>query len=246
MADWTIAQLEAHLESEMHHGKPGLSAAKKQALVRALRPDARHWIPILAESPVPGAREVAASLIGPLWHDSQELDAVVFRLAQDPHWEVREWAAGPLVDRYLADAEGSWALFCDWADHAPDEVKRALAVAIKSLAHSNHVSPDALLKIADRLVRFENDYLRKNLGPFAIGDGLLPLYPEPTLSHLARWARSQQWAARWNAAAAFTAKKAAPWIETAQDILASLTGDQHPLVRRVAARVLKSAAPKNL
>lgn len=239
MASRTVSEIEAYLLSETHHGKPGLSAGKKRTLIKEIQPQAAHWIPILAASEVPGAREVAAALIGPIWRASSGYDATVFQLAEDPDWEVREWAVSPLVDRYLAEPEGAPALYVHWAESASHEVKRALAVAVKSLAVHRDLAVGPLLQIVDRLVGFENEYLRKNLGPFAIGDGLLVLHPDQVLPSLNAWSRRPEWAARWNTAAAFTAKKARSLVDEARGFLEPLADDRDVRVRRIAARALK-------
>lgn len=236
---WTLLEIETHLVSEMHHGKPGLSAKKKVALAEELRGHAASWIPSLMASIVPGSRQLAALLMAPLWLQNPQYTEAVFRLAQDEDWEVREWAVVPFEERCLTDPQGSLPLYQYWAKDAPDGVKRAIAVAVKGVAHGRSVPPDALLDVVDALIVHPDSYLRKNLGPFCIGDALLPIFPEKTLARLQRWAHDPEWPARWNTAAAFTAKKAAVFQRPGEDILAGLLEDSEPLVRREAGRALK-------
>ena len=238
---WTLEQLETYLLSETHHGRPGLSAAKKCRLARGLQPDAERWIPLLARSPVAGAREVAARLIAPLWHNRADFDSLVLALASDDDWEVREWAAAPFVDRYAASPGESLPQYVAWADSAPDGVKRAIAVAVKSLAQRPDLEVDPLWTILDHVAVCEAEYVRKNLGPFVVGDGLLPRYPEESLVHLKAWSHLGHWAARWNAAAAFTAKKSRKYREQGLYLLHGLADDSDARVRRVAQKALKIA-----
>ena len=239
---WSLSDIEAYVVSETHHGKPGLKASKKEALARELRPAADAWFPILRDSPVSGARQVAAQLASYLWSDHADLTESVWALADDPDWEVREWAVGPFVALGLA-RPGAWALFREWADQGSEGVKRALAVALKHTAHTGRVEAAPLLSVADSLAVAESEYVRKNLGPFGIGDGVLPCFPRETLVHLGVWAESPAWPARWNAAAAFTAKKARPWGESGRGWLAVLAHDADAAVSRMARRALGNLAP---
>jgi hypothetical protein len=239
---WSLSDIEAYVVSETHHGKPGLKASKKEALARELRPEAEIWFPILSGSPVSGARQVAAQLAAYLWPVHPELAPSVWALADDPDWEVREWAVGPFVALGLVQPE-AWSLFREWAAQGTDGVKRALAVALKHTAHSGRVDAAPILGVADTLALSESEYVRKNLGPFGIGDGVLPCFPEETLAHLALWSQSSAWPARWNAAAAFTAKKAQPWAVSGRGFLAALADDDDSRVARVARRALSRAGP---
>lgn len=232
--------MESYLVSEIHHGRPGLSAAKKAALVRELTGEATHWIPRLAHSPLAGAREVAAHLIAPLWHEREDFDPLVSALADDPDWEVREWAVEPFVSRYSASPDRAGPQFVDWAESASDGVKRALALAVKSLARDPVIDVGPLLTILDQVARCEAEYVRKNLGPFVVGDGVLLRHPVPMLEHLAVWAQRPEWPARWNAAAAFTAKRSQGYVDVAAVWLADLVKDSEDRVRRVAEKVVGS------
>ncbi len=237
--EWTLESLEQYLVSKTHHKKPGLPASDKRALVIQLTPTAQQWIPGLLVSSIPAAREVAAQLIGPLWMAMPEYSELVVRLAGDPDWEVREWAVSPLVDRYRADPASAWGLYQKWVKEGPDVIQRALAVAIKVLAKVRDLPIEPLIALVDGLVAVEADFVRRNLGPFCIGDSLLPNYPEETLRHLTGWVGQASWAARWNAAAAFTAKRSHPLLVRAADFIGPLENDPDIRVRRAAFRALR-------
>lgn len=237
--EWTLESLEQYLVSKTHHKKPGLPASDKRCLVGQLAPTAQQWIPGLLASSVPAAREVAAQLIGPLWMRMPEYSEAVGRLAGDPDWEVREWAVSPLIDRYRADPVSAWRLYQKWVEEGPDAIQRAVAVAIRSLAKFRDLPIQPLIALVDGLVVVEAEFVRKNLGPFCVGDSLLPDYPEETLPHLARWVGQASWAARWNAAAAFTAKRSRPLWVRAADFIEPLQNDPDIRVRRAAVRALR-------
>jgi hypothetical protein len=69
----------------------------------------------------------------------------------------------------------------------------------------------------------------------------LPRYPEESLVHLKAWSHLGHWAARWNAAAAFTAKKSRKYREQGLYLLHGLADDSDARVRRVAQKALKIA-----
>ncbi len=238
-SSWNLSAVETYLVSEVHHGKPGLSSRKKQALAQDLAEEALRWIPLLAQSPVSGAREVASLLIAPRWLDDPSLTGLVWALAEDPDWEVREWAVYPFHVRYESGPESAFVLYRSWALQATPGVKRAIAVAVKGLAHAGKVAVGPLLELVEALIPEEDEYVRKNLGPFCLGDGLLPLYPEETLERMAWWAERPEWAARWNVAMSFTAKRARQFGESGMALLMPLTQDADGRVRKAAFRAKK-------
>jgi 3-methyladenine DNA glycosylase AlkD len=83
-------------------------------------------------------------------------------------------------------------------------------------------------------------YVRKNLGPFAIGDGLLRCYPDLTLEHLARWAGSDDARVRWNVAMAFSTAEGARHVDAALPILERLAEDDRRFVWRAVANAMRN------
>ena len=239
MPHMTLAGIEAVLTSELHHGKPGLSLAKKRRLAESLASDKDVWIPQLAASSVPGARELALFLIGGSWAERPDWEGIVLRLSEDPDWEVREWASGAWLERYLFDPASAFPVYRRWAAHGSPWIKRALAVAVHGLA--SRADPAPLFEISDALAGEENPDVRKNLGPFALGDGLIPRARETAKEWLTRWSNSPSWAARWNAAASLTAARSRPQAEELKAMRARLREDEDSRVRRVAARAMKLA-----
>nr|WP_243239371.1 HEAT repeat domain-containing protein [Sulfobacillus harzensis] len=225
----------------MHHGRPGLKAAKKSQLALELLADAAYWAPQLKNSAEPGARQVASLLFGSLWENSDAVEASVLELAEDPDWEVREWAVEAFIRFYRARPTVANARFASWAEGGSVSVKRAIAVAVRGLALDRAASLQHLLSWADRLADEEDAYVRKNLGPYAIGDGLLPMYPAPTLDYLEQWSQRPHWAARWNAAMALSARRSRPYLHRARPWIASLANDDEARVRRAAVKVLSLA-----
>src|ERR1700737_4049428 len=94
----------AALDGQLHKGRPGSPAALRQQvgerLAMALAPQkgqVARWIDALAASPPPTARQVACLLLASRYpEDPAGVLRTAQMLADDPHWEVREAAGGPL------------------------------------------------------------------------------------------------------------------------------------------------------
>ncbi len=82
--------------------------------------------------------------------------------------------------------------------------------------------------------------MRRNLGPFAIGDQILRSYPEATFARLERWAREPDQNVRWNVASTFTSASGARVAERAFGILAFLSTDTRPFVRRAVQAAVRN------
>jgi len=230
----------------VHHGRPGRPTAVKREAVRALRAagDAARrlaWGRALARRPEYVAREVACALLDESWPAKRALlEPLLLALADDPDWEVRECAAGLFARALERDFEATRALLADWTRHPSENVRRAVALAAKSAALDRDLArAGPLLDLLEPLLADPSAYVKKNLGPFAIGDGLLRCHPGPTLARLRRCARSPDATVRWNVAAAFGAAAAARHVDAGLSILGDLAADDRPAVRRAVISALK-------
>ncbi len=78
-------------------------------------------------------------------------------------------------------------------------------------------------------------YVRKNLGSYAIGDGLLRCYPTITIKHLHRWADSKDESVLWNVAMAFASYGGSRNWHEGMKILTQLATDDRRYVWRAVA-----------
>lgn len=172
----TEAELPAALLGEIrgtvHHGHPGLPAARKHHWAKVLAPlaAADPYLPgRMAQSAIPTVRQLASLLLearGP------EALAALEALAEDDDWEVREWAADH--GRFLP-------ILTTWAQ-AGGRRARAVAVALVHLLGDPAVEPLAadtrLMPLLDLLVRDPDPYVQKSVGTFLLGDTLARIHPE--------------------------------------------------------------------
>lgn len=236
--NWTLEAIERQVTSELHHGTPGLNARAKAQLAQDLMPQAPYWVPRLKASREAGCREIAAKLVAPLWMAEDVWTPTVLALADDADWEVREWAVDPFCH---ALRSGAFERIESLSRESSEGVKRAIAVAVKSVAHDRIPElADKLLHVIDPFMREEGEYLRKNLGPFCVGDGLLAVYPEETLKALKGWGHDLFWASRWNTAMAFTTAKSRSYADRGQAILTRLQQDPDRRVVRAAQKATRN------
>jgi HEAT repeat protein len=115
-------------------------------------------------------------------------------------------------------------------------------LAMKYAVREEPRRAEEFLDILDPLAADGDEYVRKNLGPFAVGDAFLRVAPDPTMKRLERWARSKDEWTRWNAVSAFTAAGARRHAAEALPLLRIAAGDRRPMVSRAVVRALLNLA----
>jgi HEAT repeat protein len=161
-------------------------------------------------------------------------------LAGDAHWEVREAAAGllgTLMDRDFDRVKAR----CEALRHSRSEnVRRAVVLAVKYAARRDKPERvDALLDLLEPLLRAEEPYVRRNLGPFAIGDALLRVDPRTTLRRLRAWSKERDAMVRWNVAMAFSTAIGSFHWPAAKALLERLARGPEPVVRMAVAKAMR-------
>ena len=202
----------------------------------------RDWSLRLLAHPRRVDKELAAVLLRPLTGTHQpDLERAIQRLAKDGDWEVRETGASLLghaldahFERYLPSARA-------WVTTGEPRLRRAVMVGAKYAARPRRPERERpILDLVEGAIHDRDEYVRKSLGPFAVGDQLLRSYPDATLERIARWARDPDENARWNAAMAFTTASGARLAERAFAILVGIAADERPFVRRAATAALRN------
>ena len=194
------------------------------------------WAQRLMAHPRRVDKELAARTLVPLTRThTRDVARSAYRLARDDDWEVRETGA-TLVGHLLADAfEEFLPIAREWMSSSDTRLRRAVVVGAKYAARARRPErAEALLDLIEPALRDRDSYVRKNLGPFAIGDQFLRSYPDQTFARLDRWAEDEDEMVRWNVAKAFSAASAARHAERAIPLLEALGHDQSGLVRRAA------------
>jgi 3-methyladenine DNA glycosylase AlkD len=203
------------------------------------------WSERLLAHPRRVDKELGALIAAPLAkHHWRELSRIAHRLAKDDDWGVRETAA-VLLGRLLTEAfHDVMPLARDWIEGPDARLRRAVVVAAKYAARTRKKEwGEPLLDLIEPALRDSDEYVRKSLGPFALGDQFVRSYPELTLARLRKWMESEDENVRWNVAMTFSAASGARLAQRAPDILEFLQTDDRPLVRtavRSAQRRVKT------
>jgi 3-methyladenine DNA glycosylase AlkD len=219
--------------------------SRAAAIVRAQSASAfvrRDWSARLLQHPRRVDKELAAVILRPLISSHRaDVERAVQRLARDEDWEVRESAASLLGDALEREFEAYLRPAQAWVATADPRLRRAVVVAAKYAARSRHPErAETLLDLIEPALADHDEYVRRNLGPFAIGDQLLRSYPDATFARLERWAREPDANVRWNVASAFTSASGARVAERAFGILAFLAADTRPFVTRAVAAAVRN------
>ena len=238
--------LATYLMSGTHHGKPGAPQAVKLGVIGLLRERsaARQlgWAKKLMKRPENIARAVACGLVAVGWErDRKGTEKRLRALAEDPDWEVREWAAGGLADVLAGDFAGGMELCEVWSRQGDEAPCRAVALALSSRSKQRHASEARpMLAVMERLLPLDGSYLQKNLGPFTLGGGFLSRFPDATLKLLRRAGKRRDENTRWNVAMAFTTAASRKHAAEGRAILAVLEGDDRKRVQSALARARKN------
>lgn len=210
---------------------------------------ARRWAGELSRRPEPIAKQFAMQLTALHRGDAAAHAAAVVRVlergADDDNWEVRE-TAGAVLARFVVEHGGAFdKVMADWSRSRSPNLRRAVVLAAKYAVRSAPSRADDLLDLLEVLASDSDEYVRKNLGPFAIGDAFLRVAPAPTLRRLGQWARSKDMWVRWNAVSAFTAANARAHTSAALPLLRIAAADPSPMVSRAVVRALSNLAQED-
>lgn len=201
----------------------------------------RDWAARLLPHPRRVDKELAAILLAPLAKSHPgEVERAALRLARDERWDVREAAAALLGEALDVSFDQFYRSCRTWMDKPEPRVRRAIVVAAKYAARSR--APERatpLLDLVEPALRDRDEYVRRSLGPFAIGDQLLRSYPEETLARLERWASDPDEVVRWNVAMAFSSATGAMHAEQGVPLLRTLAKDESKFVARAAQATLR-------
>lgn len=201
----------------------------------------RDWASRLLAHPRRVDKELAAMLLAPLVAShSAEVERAILRLARDERWDVRE-AAAALLGEALNVAFDQFARTCRvWIEKDEPKVRRAVIVAAKYAARSRVPErATRLLDLIEPALHDRDEYVRRNLGSFTIGDQLLRSYPDETLARLKAWAKDPDEVVRWNVAMAFSSATGSKFVDDGVPLLRALARDESKFVARAANAALR-------
>lgn len=190
----------------------------------------------------PTAQEIGAFLLAESYSGAQsEVCTILRKLSDNPNWEVREWVASACGEILIGHFDQFFRDISTWVFDDSPNVRRTALLALMYAGKSRNVDYAApILDTVETLMTDGNPYVRKNLGPYALGSGLIKYYPDQVLERLHLWVNSKDEQVRWNVAMVFTAAAGAAYAERARPVLETLQSDPSPLVRRATVRAMKN------
>jgi hypothetical protein len=181
---------------------------------------------------------------------SMEMRGDVFDLlikyADHDNWEIREYA-GEMLGEYLRYHFNVYkTTLADLRRCDSENVRRAVVIALKYLGKYRELSlSDEILQLLHLYMDDDSNYVKKNLGPFALGDAMIDYDPKRTLDYVKRWASQPNPNVRWNVASVFSTAAGAKHCETGCEILGELIHDVDKSVRLMALKGFNNLYQRN-
>jgi hypothetical protein len=227
--------------SQLKWGKPSWSAT--QMLLQILADNEKrmwHWAVNLASQESPYTRRYSTKLFLNLWEkDRTRAEPWLKRLADDEHWVVREDAHnvwGRLLGKYFTNIK---PILQTWTGSPSANLRRCVVIAVRKAGNLKKEDlAEPLICLLEPLLSDRTPYVRKNLGSFAIGDGLLRCYPSTTMRYLRRWAQRNDESTLWNVAMAFASYGGNKNWQEGTRILGALATDERRYVWRAVASAM--------
>ncbi|MBP1947468.1 DNA alkylation repair protein [Virgibacillus litoralis] len=201
----------------------------------------------LAEFEDATAKEIAAHLLTSVFDEyPRQVSNVLRLLANDENWEVREWVAGACGEILTNHFELFYEDIKSWTRDNSENVRRAASIAAMYAGKKRKEEyGEPLLDIVELLLTDSSTYVKKNLGQFAIGDGLLRYYPSKVLRRLNKWIEISDENARWNIAKIFSSAEGMKYICESESIIKILLHDERYKVKKAIDSTLNKAIKKN-
>lgn len=193
------------------------------------------------------AKEIAAPLLSSVYKENPyEISKIIKFLANNENWEVREWVAGACGEILTNHFELFYEDIKSWTNDSSGNVRRAAALAAMYAGKKRKEEyGEPLLDIVELLLTDSDVYVKKNLGQFAIGDGLLRYYPEKVLFRLNNWITIEDVNARWNIAKIFSSAEGMKYISQVHNIIQILLEDERYKVKKAIHSSLNKINKKN-
>lgn len=231
----------SELASPLKWGKPSWSAS--QLLLQVLDDEVERlwlWAINLSNHGNPHTRRYASRILLKLWEkDKNRAEQFLTTLADDRHWLVREDAHAIWSELLKKHFRQVFPILQTWSKHSSASLRRCVAIAARSAGNLRKEEwAEPLVHLLELLLSDKTVYVRKNLGPYAIGDGLLRCYPNFTLKYLRRWVYRRDEGTRWNVAMAFASYGGNKNWREGVKILAELATDKRRYVWRSVSSAL--------
>lgn len=204
----------------------------------------KEWVSNWSLSEKPSERRLACHLVAEPYKVCKHVVLnILLKLSNDSDWTVREeaaWAFSRILER---DFYKVCDIYKSWSSTESDKVRRAIVVAAMRVGKRRQVEfAGGLFELIDPLMDDRSKYVRKSLGAYALGDGLLRYYPERGFQFLWKCMKSNDEQVRWNIAMSLSSTAGARYVNHALEILSKLALDKRRYVWRAVASAMRELA----
>jgi hypothetical protein len=189
------------------------------------------------------AKEIGVSLIcRGFRHNKPETLKQMLIIADDPNWEVREYAGSAFAELLRNNPELHTRIM-ELTGHDSENIRRA--VLFSALAYKEDGTLDKAFEIIERLAVDDSAYVKRNLGPFILGSHFGNRYPKETIDFLEKLRLLNHPNADWNIAMSFNNSFGNRYPNEALNLLSSLVGSEHKSVRNAVISTLRHLSKRH-
>lgn len=179
------------------------------------------------------ARETSALCLGEMsklvkW---EKIAPFLERLANDSKWEIREAAASGTKKALSINFDEVFPTLLVWSKSPQKNLRRAAVIAVMQGNLKEEEKVYRILNLLEHLLSDRTLYVRRNLGPFALGY-LGYRYPRIVLPKLSSWTKSENEVTRWNVAMVFSQALGYIFPKQGLAVLKKLANDERRFVWR--------------
>lgn len=182
------------------------------------------------------SKEIGISLI---WRgykfNPDKVKEILLKIADDPNWEVREYAAIAFADNLYHNRE-FYKDVMKLTKHQSENVRRAVVFSALGLKDKKNLSK--AFSILEPLMFDSSKYVRKNLGPFILGSHFGNRFPEETITQLKKWSKIRDENVRWNIVMSFNNSFGNKFPNQSLEVIKLFTGDVDLTVKRAIKSTL--------
>jgi len=191
----------------------------------------------------PAAKEIGVSLI---WrgykHSSAKVKKQLLKIADDPNWEVREYA-GNAFAAVLKENNELHSQMLQWTKHRSENVRRA--VVFSAIGLRNEIDIKKAFAIFQPLMYDKSRYVKKNLGPFILGCYFGNAFPHEVIKQLEKWSKIKDEHFRWNIIMSFNNSFGNKYPDEALDVISLFLNDDKKTVERAVKSTLNHLSKRH-
>ncbi|MEO8512054.1 MAG: DNA alkylation repair protein [Ignavibacteria bacterium] len=178
-------------------------------------------------------------------HNKANVTKWLYKITDDANWEVREYAAGALVQTLSSNPE-FYSILKKWVKDKSENIRRGVVMSAIALRDgTDRAKIQKAFALMEPLLYDSSVYVKKNLGPFILGSYFGNHLPEDVFRFLDRMIKLKDVHVRWNIAMAFNNSFGNRYPNEALKYLRILAKDDSKVVQRAVKSALNHLKKRN-